>query len=170
MKVFKEIKKRTEHSETLTAFTPVFASASAKLVATPASLPFEQLATRRQAGITNAPFKVSFTGFGNVLLREIIFSAAFWSTNERLYQKLANRYAGEGSNRKLSKETCTSLSAFVSGLVAGAISYPFDAIRTWKMVNTNSNQNLGWVDFWRNLRSSHLISGKTTIIQDYLSE
>lgn len=144
--------------------SPILASTSAKLIATPISLPFELIATQRQAGMTKQPFEIKFTGLGNVLLREVIFSGVFWPTNEKVFKYLTNTFSGDGQGMRISKETCTSLSAFLSGLAAGAVSYPFDALRTWRMVQTDSQQKAGWPTLWRNLSSPFFLSGSKFLI------
>lgn len=104
------------------AFAPAFSTFLAKLVAVPATLPFEQYATRAQGGLTRGKaFRTDVMFF--TLGREISFSVAFWTINEHLY-RLFRKYTGVVN--------ATTAAALFSGAVGGIASYPMDALRTWK--------------------------------------
>lgn len=103
-------------------YAPAVSTIVAKLVAVPATLPFEQIATRKQGGLSLGKL---FRGdvLRYTLGREISFSIAFWTINERLYRPL---------REYTSVVNATTAAALFSGVAGGIASYPMDAVRTWQ--------------------------------------
>lgn len=103
-------------------YAPALSTILAKMVAVPASLPFEIIATRKHGGLSFGKFfrtDVLFYTFA----REVCYSVAFWTVNEHLY-KYFRKYTDVVN--------ATTAAALFSGVAGGIASYPMDVIRTWK--------------------------------------
>ena len=148
------VAKNSEIFGFLTPWIPGIAAMGAKLISTPLSIHFEQISTRRQIGQPGRPFHFSFDGLGYTLGREVLFSAVFWTANERLFLFLKQNYG---------TVTATGYSALLSGLIAGGVTYPFDALRTWKMLYPELVKNSGKLalfrEFFRTQGVSYFLSG-----------
>lgn len=125
--ILKTLKKtaKSDEKRLVDLYGPAGAVLISKSIAVPFGLKFEQMATLAQGGArAKASKSASMDGLGFILGREVLFSVAFWTLNEHLY-KLFRLY--------INPVSATTASAFISGMIGGMVSYPMDALRTWKI-------------------------------------
>lgn len=111
-------------SPTLSALLPGVAGFTSKLLSIGLTFPLEYLATLSQAGKANQHKNMTH-GFGFTLYRELLYSACFWSIQDRLYKRLRQ---GMQSDRR-----AYTTSSFLSSMLSAVVSYPFDLFKTWKI-------------------------------------
>ncbi len=106
---------------------PAMTGMLSKAMAMPVAQPFEQYATRLQGGLPSEGTLWRMSGLKYTFRRERAFSGVFWSCNEYLFKQFRE------NKRQFGFVSSVTIAAFCSSLVGGLVSYPFDALRTWKI-------------------------------------
>lgn len=137
--------RRSLSSDNSQSWAPLVAGASARMVASSVTAPFEFLRTRQasRVGHNESPLgmisefrsivrqegvKTLYRGLRPTLWRDVPFSAIYWFNLERMKDLWVARF-----NRRLSptEQAGTAfVNGFVSGIVAAACTTPFDVVKT----------------------------------------
>ena len=118
------------------SLVPLYAGASARLLAATITLPFEVLKTNMQArsgkigisgvlreALAHGGVRSLWTGFGPTILRDIPFSAIYWAGYEHLKIRLQEEFPS-------SSTWIPFLAGASSGMMAAFITLPVDVIKT----------------------------------------
>ena len=142
-----------QHLAQVEGFVPLLAGTTARMVAACMTSPIELIRTRMQSATTGTSMWMTFqqavkrggygsllNGLGATLARDVPFSAIYWTSYEKLQQRLhTTEYEWTRTQR-----------AFVCGAVSGAlaatVTTPFDVVKTLQQVcrTTQGSQTSGF--------------------------